>query len=82
VDINLHAYRDQWAFLASLGRLTPEEANSLIGAAEARDRVLAIRMPVADENGDEPWNRPPSPRQSLEPVSRELFPAQSCIKNT
>jgi superfamily II DNA or RNA helicase len=72
VDINLHAYRDQWAFLASLGRLTPEEANSLIGAAEARDRVLAIRMPVADENGDEPWNRPPSPRQSLEPVTEPL----------
>ena len=71
-DNNLNAYRDQWAFLASLGRLTLEEVNSLIGAAEARDRILAIRMPVADENGDEPWNQPPTQRQSLKPITEPL----------
>jgi hypothetical protein len=73
VDHNLHAYRDQWTFLASLGRLTPEELYSLIGAAEARDRVLAVRMPVADENGDEPWNLPTLRRQSL-PLVTEPSP--------
>ncbi len=72
VDNNLHAHRDQWAFLASLGRLTPEEVYSLIAAAVARDRVLAIRMPLADEYGDEPWSRPPSQRQSLKPITEPL----------
>jgi hypothetical protein len=72
VDHNLNAYRDQWAFLDSLGRLTPVDVYSLIGAAEARDRVLAVRMPVADENGDEPWNLPPSRRHSLQRITEPL----------
>src|SRR6266404_6320170 len=41
-------------------------------SAEARDRVLAVRMPVADENGDEPWNLPPSRRHSLQPITEPL----------
>jgi hypothetical protein len=51
--------------------LTPEEVYSLIGAAEVRDQVLAVRMPVVDENGDEPWNLP-TRRQSLPPVTEPL----------
>jgi hypothetical protein len=50
----------------------PEEVYSLISAAEARDRVLAIRMPLADENGDEPWNQPYTQRKSLKPVTEPL----------
>jgi hypothetical protein len=57
VDYDLHAYRDQWSFLANLGRLPPEKIYSLVGAAAARDRILAVRMPIVDENGDEPWNK-------------------------
>jgi len=57
VDQELHAYRDQWAFLAKLGRLSPEEIYALVGDAAVRDRVLAVRMPIAEENGDDPWNR-------------------------
>lgn len=64
VDRHLHAYRDQWAFLADLRRLTPEEAYSIVGAAAASDRVLAVRMPIADESGDEPWNQSAPRRQS------------------
>jgi superfamily II DNA or RNA helicase len=72
VDRNLHTYKDQWAFLASVVRLTPEEVYIRIEAAEARDRVLAVRMPVADEDGDEPWNQPPSQRPPIRPVTEPL----------
>lgn len=72
VDRNLHAYTDQWAFLASVVRLTPQEVYPRIEAAEARDRVLAVRMPVADEDGDEPWNQLPSRRQPVRPVTEPL----------
>jgi len=63
VDNDLLPYRDQWTFLASLSRLTPQAVYELIGEAEARDRVLSVRMPLADDNGDEPWRQSPSPRR-------------------
>ena len=75
VDTNLLPYRDQWAFLGSLPRLTPQAAYGLIGAAEARDRVLSVRMPIADENGEEPWRRLPSRRPPPERVT-EFLPSR------
>lgn len=75
VNNNLIPYQDQWAFLASLSRLTPRSIYDLISEAEARDRVIAVRMPVADDSGDEPWRQLPSRKQSPERVT-ELLPAR------
>ena len=72
VDQELNAYRDQWAFLANLGRVTPEEIYSQVGAAAVRNRVLAVRMPMADENGDEPWNQTVSGSQSSTLITEPL----------
>ena len=72
VNQELNAYRDQWAFLANLGRVTPEEIYSQVGAAAVRNRVLAVRMPMADENGDEPWNQTVSGSQSSTPITEPL----------
>jgi hypothetical protein len=52
VDSNLLPYPDQWTFLALLSRLTPRAVYERIGEAEARDRVLSVRLPIADDNGD------------------------------
>jgi hypothetical protein len=75
VDSNLLPYRDQWAFLASLSRLSPQVVYDLIRVAEAQDRVLSVRMPIVDENGAEPWRQSPSRRQSPERVT-ELLPSR------
>jgi hypothetical protein len=72
VDDNLLPHRDQWAFLSSLSRLAPQAVHNFICQAEARDRVLGVRMPVAEENGDEPWRQAPSPRHSLDRVTEPL----------
>jgi superfamily II DNA or RNA helicase len=72
VDDNLLPHRDQWAFLSSLSRLEPQAVQDFIREAEARDRVLAVRIPVAEENGDEPWRRAPSLQHSPERVTEPL----------
>src|SRR6202453_3501679 len=72
VDRHLHAYRDQWAFLANLRRMTPEEVYSIVGKAAPNDRGLAVKMPIADENGDEPWNQSAFQRQSRPPMTEPL----------
>ncbi len=73
VDSNLLPYSDQWTFLASLSRLAPRAVYELIGEAEGRDRVLSVRLPIADDNGDEPWRQSPSRRRSPERVT-DLLP--------
>jgi superfamily II DNA or RNA helicase len=75
LNSNLIPYQDQWAFLASLSRLTPQSIYDLINEAEARDRVISVRMPVADDDIDEPWRQSPSRKLSLERVT-ELLPAR------
>ena len=72
VDDNLLPHRDQWAFLSSLSRLAPQAVHDFIREAEARDRVLGVRIPVAEENGDEPWRQAPSLRRSPERVTEPL----------
>lgn len=63
IDENLRPYDDQWAFLSSLPRLGPERASEMVTEAERRGMVLGVRMPVDDEDADEPWRMTPSRRR-------------------
>jgi superfamily II DNA or RNA helicase len=72
VDERLQPYADQWAFLASLPRLSPREVSALANDAQVKDRVLGVRMPLEDDDGDEPWCRPPSRHQSPAPLADPL----------
>lgn len=72
VDDDLLPHRDQWVFLSLLPRLAPQAVHDFVREAEARDRVLGVRIPVAEENGDEPWRQTPSPRRSPERVTEPL----------
>ncbi|GLI94686.1 DEAD/DEAH box helicase [Methylocystis echinoides] len=62
IDGDLRPYEDQWAFLAAMPRLSAEEAAGIVGDAEMRGRVLGVRMPVEEEEADEPWRMTPSRR--------------------
>jgi superfamily II DNA or RNA helicase len=72
IDENMRPYDDQWEFLSSLPRLDAATASRIVADAETRGRVLGVRMPVEDENSEEPWRMPPSRRQVLEPISASL----------
>ncbi len=72
VDERLQPFSDQWAFLASLPRLSPQEVKDLVNNAQAKDRVLGVRMPVEDDDGDEPWRRLPSRQKVFERVADPL----------
>lgn len=72
VDDDLKPHEDQWAFLSSLPRMAPSAVSELVGEAEARDRVLGIRMPIEDEDADRPWRMRPSRRREPVPVTGPL----------
>jgi len=62
LDPDLRPYDDQWAFLSSLPRMSVDAVSKIVEAAELSGQVLAVRMPVDDEDADEPWKMPPSRR--------------------
>ena len=68
VDDQLKPYDDQWAFLSALPRLPLDAVTNHVREAELNGRVLGVRMPVEDEDADQPWLLPPSRRRSQELV--------------
>lgn len=62
VDADMRPYDDQWAYLSSLRRLPATAVSDLVETAELSGRVLGVRMPVDDEQADEPWKLSPSRR--------------------
>lgn len=77
VDDNLRPHEDQWAFLSSQRRMSSNEVSAVIAKAEAEmpGGATGVRLPVDDENADEPWKMMPSRRRQAQP-SREPMPEQ------
>lgn len=67
IDKDLRPHDDQWAFLAAMPRLSANAASEIVSDAEMRGRVLSVRMPVEDEEADEPWRMTPSRRPKRGP---------------
>ncbi len=61
-------YEDQWAFLASLHRMTRADMQAVVKHAEKMDELMGIRLPVTDEDNDRPWAAPPSRKYKDPPV--------------
>jgi hypothetical protein len=72
IDQDLRPYDDQWAFLAARPRLSPKAAAEIVDDAETRGSILGVRMPVEDEDADEPWRMTPSRRPKVGPVGSPL----------
>jgi hypothetical protein len=72
VDDQLRPYDDQWAFLSALPRMTRDAVSVLIAEAQRNGSVLGVRMPVDDEDADQPWLLPPSRQRRLEAVTGSL----------
>ena len=74
LDNKLNPHSDQWAFLSSLERMSLAKAESLVGGAEKRGRVLGVRSVIEDEDLVlAPWRAPPSRRPS-QPAVRGSLP--------
>ena len=74
VDDHLRPYDDQWAFLSGLLRMTPYALAAHVREAEQNGQVLGVRMPVEDEDAEQPWLMPPSRRRMVEPTVGPLPP--------
>ena len=63
---------DQWAFLASVRRMSRAQVEALVRDAESKGRIIGVRMALADEDDDNPWTAPPSRRRKEPSISGPL----------
>ena len=62
LDENLEPHRDQWSYLASVPKVTPDRLAELIGSSD-RDEALAVRTDT--DASDRPWLPPRALRERL-----------------
>ena len=60
VDDDLVPWVDQWTFLSSVRKIGRLEVERIVQDAERRGRVLGVRLPPQEDEGDEPWISSPS----------------------
>ena len=75
LDAALEPHPDQWAFLASIRRVSRPQLDGLVQAAEGRGRIVGVRTVATDGEDDAPWTAPPSRRRKEHPLEGPL-PAQ------
>ncbi len=72
VDDHFDPYPDQWAFLATIRKISRTRLDEVVREAERRGRVVGVRLPAVDEEDDEPWALAPSRRPMEPPITGEL----------
>lgn len=72
VDDDFQPYPDQWAFLASIQRVSRHQLDGLVQAAEGRGRIVGVRMAATEGDDDAPWTAPPSRRRKEAPIADPL----------
>lgn len=73
VDGQLHAYADQWAYLASVQRIASAAVEAIAREATRRGLVIGVRLAEpADGEDSAPWMRRPSGRPRVASIPHPL----------
>src|SRR6266481_790429 len=75
VDDHLRPYDDQWAFLSSIKRLAPDEAQALLRKVFPAGDVINIKHSASDyDEASDPWILPPSGQHAFKTITEPLPP--------
>ena len=72
VDESFVPYADQWDYLASLKRLSPQEVQTIADRAMRKGQVIGLKLPTDTDEEQTPWERPPSGRSSEQRLKGKL----------
>ena len=77
LDESFTPYEDQWAYLASVGRLSPDVIQRIADEAIRQGDVLGVPRDSAEDGDDHaPWNRPASRKIPQKKISGK-FPSET-----
>jgi superfamily II DNA or RNA helicase/very-short-patch-repair endonuclease len=72
LDEQFNPYPDQWAFLATVRRISRPEAEGIVRDAEGRGRIVGVRFALTVEDDEAPWTAAPSRRRKEPPITGPL----------
>jgi superfamily II DNA or RNA helicase len=72
VDRNFIPYSDQWAYLASIQRMSYREVEKIVDVAAKEGRIFGVKTVATDEDNIEPWLESPSRRKKETSVKGPL----------
>ena len=72
LDDSFVPWPDQWAFLASICKMSRARAEEMTQEAEGRGRILGVRLPPQADGDDQPWTAPPSRHHKDPPIVGQL----------
>ena len=73
VDAEFRPYGDQWAFLASVKRMSISAAEVVVLEAQRSGDLVGVRISSAEDDVQDPWTLPPSRKRAERPI-RGPFP--------
>ena len=60
VDSEFRPHQDQWAFLASVERMSADAVEAVVREAQKRGDLIGVRISIVDDAAQDPWALPPS----------------------
>jgi hypothetical protein len=73
LDDRCSPFEDQWAFLSTMRKLSPEEVEAIVAMGASKGRILGIRAVITEEDVDQPWTLSPS-RKPKAPIIKGPLP--------
>ncbi len=64
LDNSLTPWRDQWAFLSGVAKLSKNRLDTIVGGAERSGNVVGVRLVFDDEDSESSWLARPSRRRA------------------
>lgn len=72
LDDHFKPHPDQWAFLASLRKISRARVETLVREAQGRGRIIGVRLASTEDDGESPWLAPPSRRRKEPAIAGPL----------
>ena len=72
IDEQLQVIGDQWTYLASIKKISRVAVEHLVEDAEAKGRVVGVRLDIVDEENRTPWKQPSTSLPIVGELPRKL----------
>ncbi len=80
VDSEFRPHQDQWAFLASLERMSADAVEAVVREAQKRGDLIGVRISIVDDAAQDPWALPPSQKRIDRPIPGPFLPAVQIVR--
>jgi hypothetical protein len=80
VDSEFRPYQDQWAFPASVERMSADAVEAVVREAQKRGDLIGVRISIMDDAPQDPWALPPLQKRVERPIPGPFPPEVQIVR--